>query len=69
MQEDEYGFVYPKIDDTKCIHCGLCEQVCERIKNINKKEYQKAYALQGKDYELINTEFNSINDGVMKLWK
>ena len=28
MHEDEKGFVYPIIDEDKCIECGMCEKVC-----------------------------------------
>lgn len=28
MQEDEYGFFYPKINEEQCIHCGLCIKHC-----------------------------------------
>ncbi len=28
MQEDEQGFLYPEIDESKCVHCHKCEQVC-----------------------------------------
>ena len=28
MQEDEEGFLYPKVDHAACIDCGLCEKVC-----------------------------------------
>lgn len=28
MCEDEEGFIYPHIDMTLCIDCGLCEKVC-----------------------------------------
>lgn len=28
MQEDNEGFLYPVIDEKKCIQCGLCEKVC-----------------------------------------
>jgi ferredoxin len=28
MEPDEEGFLYPKIDDSKCIHCGKCDRVC-----------------------------------------
>jgi len=28
MIEDNEGFLYPKIDDLKCINCGLCEKAC-----------------------------------------
>lgn len=28
MQPDALGFLYPIINDSKCIDCGLCERVC-----------------------------------------
>lgn len=28
MIEDDEGFLYPTIDDNKCIGCGLCVRVC-----------------------------------------
>ena len=28
MVEDEEGFYYPSIDDSKCVDCGLCNKVC-----------------------------------------
>lgn len=28
MVPDENGFVYPVVDESKCVRCGLCEQVC-----------------------------------------
>jgi coenzyme F420-reducing hydrogenase beta subunit len=29
MQSDFLGFLYPVIDVTKCVECGLCEKVCQ----------------------------------------
>ena len=28
MRADEEGFVYPHVDKTACVNCGLCEKVC-----------------------------------------
>lgn len=28
LSEDAEGFMYPKVDEQLCIHCGLCEKVC-----------------------------------------
>ena len=32
------GFIYPEIDETACIHCGLCKKACPVL---NKKELPK----------------------------
>lgn len=34
MEEDEEGFLYPKVDMSKCRQCGLCEKICPMV---NKK--------------------------------
>lgn len=28
MEPDSLGFLYPQVDITKCVECGLCERVC-----------------------------------------
>ena len=50
MQEDNEGFLYPKIDKNKCINCGLCKKVCPIINS--KKEIikeQGGYVINNKD--------------------
>ena len=44
MQEDCEGFLYPKVDETSCIDCGLCEKVCPVINPFEKHEPQKFIA-------------------------
>lgn len=45
MEEDEYGFIYPKIDETKCISCGACMNVCAyQQDDIEMSFPQKGYA-------------------------
>lgn len=29
MQSDSEGFLYPQVDKSMCINCGLCEKVCQ----------------------------------------
>ena len=36
MEEDEYGFLFPKVNKSKCICCHLCIKVCP-FKVENKK--------------------------------
>jgi formate hydrogenlyase subunit 6/NADH:ubiquinone oxidoreductase subunit I len=31
MKLDDEGFLYPIIDDNKCVDCGLCREVCPII--------------------------------------
>ena len=28
MERDNKGFLYPKIDENRCIDCHICERVC-----------------------------------------
>lgn len=54
MKEDEYGFVYPYIDEDKCINCGLCKKMCGyQSKDKQLYEPKQVYAAQTKDNELI----------------
>ena len=34
MKEDEEGFLYPIVNESKCIHCDKCKKYCG---NINEK--------------------------------
>ena len=35
MQEDEEGFLYPRIDPDKCVRCRRCLQACAFKKDLN----------------------------------
>ena len=28
MRENEYGYWFPTIDESKCVHCEMCKKVC-----------------------------------------
>lgn len=53
MVEDGEGFLYPHINEEKCINCGLCEKVCS---NFNKAVQESvAYiAINNNEKELKN---------------
>lgn len=52
MVKDEEGFLYPKIDEDKCINCRLCEKSCPVLDSRSceqSKETIDAYAVINKD--------------------
>lgn len=53
MKADEYGFLYPVVDNEKCISCGLCEKSCPIIKPLKIAQNEPvAYAAYSKDKEM-----------------
>ena len=59
--EDEYGYVYPKINKEKCIGCNLCEKVClyKNENNLNKNKI--CFAAVAQDDNII---LNSASGGL-----
>ena len=53
MQEDNEGFIYPKINEAKCIHCGKCESVCPVRNYCEPESVQKAFAVRNRDAEAV----------------
>jgi len=52
MVADTEGFVYPQTDDTRCIECGLCEDICafrRAEENIFDGFKVKVYAARHRD--------------------
>lgn len=59
MEEDEEGFIYPKVNKSLCVKCGICENVCPIIKrNEERVVEQKGYLIQHKD-EIIRKQSTS----------
>lgn len=55
MEEDEEGFLYPKIDEKLCVECGLCKKICafQNGYNIdNRLEKIDVYATKNKSDEV-----------------
>lgn len=50
MQTDEWGFVYPVVNDSLCVNCGLCKKNCAfQSDNIMKNAPSMVYAVYNKD--------------------
>lgn len=52
MHEDEEGFLYPQVDETLCINCGLCEKVCPVINQGNIHQPIEVYAAKNPNEEI-----------------
>lgn len=54
MQPNLEGFLYPVMDENKCIKCGLCTSVCPHDKQSQDEEMPKrVYAVQAKDIDIL----------------
>lgn len=61
MKKDIYGFIYPIIDEGKCIKCGMCKKICAFQKDNKYNVVLKTYAASSKNK---NTLLNSSSGGI-----
>ena len=74
MKPDALGFLYPDVDDSKCIDCGLCEKVCAFNDNYDTSlnlDKPLAYGARHKDMKEIETSrsgaaFIAISDYILE---
>lgn len=52
LKEDYEGFLYPEVDKTICIDCGLCEKVCPVLHQGEQRKPLKVYAAKNLDEEI-----------------
>lgn len=74
MQPDVLGFLYPHIDEEKCIDCGLCMKVCafsSQYKTSNNFNSPTAYGARHKDEKQVESSrsgaaFIAISDYIIE---
>ncbi len=74
IKADKHGFLYPKIDQQKCIDCGMCKKVCafQNGYKKNEKEYPEVWAVKHKNSNVLKTStsggaFTAISDYILDL--
>lgn len=77
MVRDEEGFLYPEVNEDKCINCGICKKSCPMINNKkNIANNQKVFVFQHKDNKVRKestsggaftaiAEYITKNDGIV----
>lgn len=59
MGENSQGYIYPKIDNDKCVHCSVCLKKCIAHNNsLSVKHEEKTYACWNLD-DIVRTESSS----------
>lgn len=74
MKGDEEGFIYPIIDNQRCIDCGLCMKLCSfNSEKEIPKEFYKVFSLavRHKDVDIVKQSqsggaFTALSDGALK---
>ena len=52
FKEDQEGFLYPNVDKSTCIECGLCEKVCPVLNQDQERKPLQVYAAKHTDDEI-----------------
>lgn len=64
MVEDEEGFLYPKINDELCIHCGACQRVCSFCDDYTTPEIKDNIEIYGVKHKDLDERMSSRSGGV-----
>lgn len=66
------GFLLPKIDTDKCVHCGLCETVCDFRKEVHVgNDMRRAFSFVHSDKRVVEKSssggaFTALSDAILE---
>lgn len=64
MNDDKEGFLYPEVEESSCVNCGLCEKVCPFVNQTDEARPLEVYAVKHPDDAV---RMNSSSGGVFTL--
>lgn len=53
MKEDSEGFIYPVVDESRCVHCGRCLNICSNYKKQEIADKILPFAIINKDKKIL----------------
>lgn len=53
LKSDDNGFLYPIVDTTECVDCGLCDKVCPIGKHSNEAKTPMSYACANREDSML----------------
>lgn len=51
MKENNEGFIYPEIDEHRCINCGKCKAKCPQLNQNSRAEKQEVFAVKARNID------------------
>lgn len=64
MNQDKFGFLYPQVEMSDCIKCGLCEKVCPCLNQNESKRPLRIYSAINENEKI---RYSSSSGGVFSL--
>ena len=64
MESDEEGFLYPRVDESECSNCGLCDSVCPFAQPYEARDEAETFAAINYDEQV---RANSSSGGIFYL--
>ncbi len=49
MERDKEGFLYPRVDPERCVHCGKCTAICPVLNQREQRQLPAVFAAWNKD--------------------
>ena len=64
FEPDESGFLYPIVDETRCVHCGLCEKVCSFRRDLSQPRRLAVYAAAAENIDRAQSASGGVFAGL-----
>lgn len=53
FSQDDFGFIRPNLDKTKCIECGICTRICPQFNDVESSKPNEVFAALNKNESVV----------------